>query len=222
MGTAREWRDRFYELHVRGFVVAMVVLAMVWWAITKDRPMWLIPAIVLAAMALASPWWLRYQRTVETSIHINRALSVELDRARRYEHPMALVRVGSWVGAADGLFGSHGVASLVRSNDAWIFIGDDLYVVLPETDRDGARALTARLVSELGPHASRDDGVAVFPTDGVTTGALLECCRSTDQTRDVISIDLDSTVADEIAIIDLARTGTDDRRGHDQALDRQL
>ncbi|MFQ5558063.1 MAG: sugar transferase [Acidimicrobiales bacterium] len=182
---------------MRGILVALAVAAMVAWAITKDRPMWIIPATVLAAMALASPWFMRYQRSAESSIHVQRVLSVELDRARRYERSVAVVRVGSCLGPADVAAARvslpRDAAHTMRATDVSICVGDDLYIVLPETGREGALALITRLEREIGPRPSPDDGVAVFPDDGITAPALLEKCRSSSERARSIPRDSSAT-----------------------------
>ena len=86
-------------------------------------------------------------------------LDVELARARRYEHPFALLRVG----AGDDAARLRAVAGALRLHTRWadsVGFDDDgaLLVILRDTPADGARAfrdkLAASLEQELGAEVS--------------------------------------------------------------------
>jgi hypothetical protein len=107
----------------------------------------------------------------------------ELDRARRHERPFALLRLTMTPGAAASsatlpddpvdpsltLIG----ASLRITDRAWRD-GDNVIVLLPESDRATAAALFARLELLVPGRFGSEIGIAVFPSDGLTSGALLD------------------------------------------------
>ncbi len=105
----------------------------------------------------------------------------EIERARRYERSLALLwlpksALASGVGpdpggrrAAEEL---NGVVASLRSIDLMWVGRNGVHILLPEAGRTEAEACTQRLLafdSHLDGDAVR---VAVFPDDGVTTGAL--------------------------------------------------
>lgn len=89
-------------------------------------------------------------------------LGRELDRSRRYNHPFTLIRV-----PANGT--SASAARRLRTGDAVWRDGDDVVVLLSETDDAGARAFAERLPRPQGSPLCR----ATFPDDALTAGALL-------------------------------------------------
>ena len=109
-------------------------------------------------------------------------LQLELERSRRFGHPFALV--GIWcrpnqrerstflrvvAGSLDGL--------VRRVDRVWIQ-GSGVYVLLPECDRTKLEAALARwrdpVARLLGEDARAQMSSAVFPDDGLTSGALLD------------------------------------------------
>jgi hypothetical protein len=97
----------------------------------------------------------------------------ELIRARRRAHPLALVRLPSAAPEPRSLLDvlARVRGSLRRADAAWVD-GSDVYVLLPETSREAAGPALARL-TELGFVAERTPRLAVFPEDGLTSGALI-------------------------------------------------
>lgn len=97
------------------------------------------------------------------------AVERELDRSRRYGRGFALLALPS----ADQ---PEAVTAELRSLDvAWQERGL-LYVLLPESGRDAAAALLGRLAAIAPALATREHaGIAVFPEDGLTSGALRAC-----------------------------------------------
>ena len=93
----------------------------------------------------------------------------ELDRTRRYGRGFALLAM-----PADDR--AEAVTAELRSLDvAWQEEGR-LYVLLPESGRDAAAALLDRLATIVPALASREQaGIAIFPEDGLTSGALRAC-----------------------------------------------
>lgn len=109
----------------------------------------------------------------------------ELDRSRRFERPFVLMRIpatealdgdGGRVPAAHGVLGA--LPLVLRSIDqAWTVEGN-IYTVLPESNRDSAMALIARLRSTMPDEEALDDvQIAEFPADGVTIGSLVASLR---------------------------------------------
>lgn len=103
---------------------------------------------------------------------------VELERARRYERPMALVRIAQGH-VADGDEAAGAAESLVdrvrartRQVDLVWQEGDQVYVVVPEGGSTAVADLVTRLraVTHLTGIEVRS---AVFPDQAVTAGALL-------------------------------------------------
>jgi hypothetical protein len=119
----------------------------------------------------------------------------ELDRSRRYGHVFAVVVVPIGSNGSNGHAGSNGhghnpaaaattLRSLVRSVDTVWTAGRDAYVLLPEADRSAALAALARITREPHGLALGDGaGLAVFPEDGVTGGALLDVLRTSRARR---------------------------------------
>jgi hypothetical protein len=100
----------------------------------------------------------------------------EITRSRRFGHEFALVRLalnGRSVSTAPE------VGALVRSIDrAWVH-DHSVYLLLPESTRDAADTVIGRMRREVS-EALRDEdvSVAVFPEDGLTSGALLRSLRN--------------------------------------------
>ena len=119
-------------------------------------------------------------------------LRSEIDRSRRYGHPLTLIRLSPapvapgvraprrslWHGRAARWAGPTAlVADLrphVRTCDAVWAHGGLVFLLLPETERPAAEILVARL-RERGPAPVRDAELrlASFPRDGFTGEALL-------------------------------------------------
>jgi len=103
---------------------------------------------------------------------------VELERARRYERPMALIRIAQGRLSADGAAAAGGeplvdrVRARTRQVDRVWQEGDQVYVVVPEGGSTAVADLTARL--RAATHlAGIEVRSAVFPDQALTAGALL-------------------------------------------------
>jgi hypothetical protein len=110
------------------------------------------------------------------------ALRLEIDRSRRYRHPVTLVRVAPRVardarrrhGARDPLAPVvDAVRACLRGGDSVWREGDAIFLVLPETERSSADALLAR-IRGCAPSllADADMRAAGFPEDGLTCHAV--------------------------------------------------
>ncbi|HEV2906433.1 MAG TPA: hypothetical protein VGZ50_03865 [Actinomycetota bacterium] len=116
----------------------------------------------------------------------------EITRSRRFGHEFVLVRIPvedpeSWrtTDVAASVFAD--VLSAVRTIDRVWLHDNALYLLLPESSREGSEAVIARLRREA-PDALPDRGVAVaaFPADGLTSGGLLSVLRAPLPARKVI------------------------------------
>ena len=112
------------------------------------------------------------------------ALRSELDRARRHRRGFALVRLelagAGWdlppTPSSDGIAAVtlRLIGSSLRITDrAWLEDGD-VILLLPESDRSTAEAFVDRLRSSAPARFTERQGVASFPDDGITSGALLD------------------------------------------------
>jgi hypothetical protein len=111
------------------------------------------------------------------------ALRRELDRSRRHRRSFALLRLSLAPGAAtaaattsddaDGQMLSLVGASLRLTDRAWRD-GNDVIVLLPEAGRTTAADLAARLETLAPGRFAQRIGIAVFPEDGLTSGALVD------------------------------------------------
>lgn len=112
------------------------------------------------------------------------AFRVELDRARRHHRTFAMARlelrapIGEDVpaGAEDAsatatvqLLGT----ALRITDHAWIE-DRDVLVLMPESDRATAGSFVDRVRAAAPGHFTDRVGIAVFPDDGLTSGALLD------------------------------------------------
>jgi hypothetical protein len=112
----------------------------------------------------------------------------ELDRSRRYGRSFAIARLvcprpaataagrlgrGSRAGLEDERV--HVLSSLLRGVDRVWAHGENLYVLLPECDRERAEAMLTRIREPLAKLLHGEAvAVACFPKDGVASRALLE------------------------------------------------
>lgn len=98
----------------------------------------------------------------------------ELARARRFDRPFALVRLAAGAAQAPDALDAvrDGVAATARRTDrAWID-GDDVLVLLPESSPTTAARFVERVVTGRTDEALVPT-LAVFPDDGITSGALI-------------------------------------------------
>jgi hypothetical protein len=106
-------------------------------------------------------------------------LRLELDRSRRFGHPFALVRIWCRPKQERWTFVREFATALdtfVRRVDRVWIQGSGVYVLLPECDRTKLEATLDRLRDPLsrllGEDARAEVSAAVFPDDGLTSGAL--------------------------------------------------
>ena len=107
---------------------------------------------------------------------------LELERSRRYGHSFFLARFACGppderrFERRDRVAGA--VRSLVRTVDLVWAEGRNVYVLLPECDREMGEAALERMRRALAEFSSDDQrietGWAVFPEDGLSGGALLD------------------------------------------------
>jgi hypothetical protein len=111
-------------------------------------------------------------------------LQVELDRSRRFGHPFALV--GIWCRPKQERWTflrevATALDTFVRRVDRVWIQGSGVYVLLPECDRTKLEATLERLRDPLsrllGEDTRTEVSAAVFPDDGLTSGALISALR---------------------------------------------
>jgi hypothetical protein len=100
-------------------------------------------------------------------------VAAELERSRRYERPLTLVRIVPVVGGRrDGHPPTELLDTLqLRSTDQAWSTGDGLVVVAPETDAEAVPLMCQRLRAEAVPTCRITS--ATFPDDGLTVRGLL-------------------------------------------------
>jgi hypothetical protein len=126
-------------------------------------------ALVGAAVALAVAAAVRARSAVVEDIFDAR-LEAEIDRARRYEHSVALVSLGI---GPDAAVNRVPASPAVRTTDAAGLRNGRLVLMLPQADRACALATVDRFAPALGPWID-SPRLAFFPEDGVTVAALLD------------------------------------------------
>lgn len=111
----------------------------------------------------------------------------ELDRARRHRRSFALVRLSAGPSEAtaretassrDAMTRLVG-ASLRITDRAWRE-RDGVMIMQPETDRASAEAFAERLRSMTPDGLATPISIAIFPDDGLTSGALLDALDRAD------------------------------------------
>ena len=113
------------------------------------------------------------------------ALRSELDRARRHRRSFAMARFGladpaptSEVSdtASDGIAEAtvRLIGASLRITDHVWLDGRDAVILLPESDRATAEAFAERVRATAPDRFVGRTGIAAFPDDGLTSGALLD------------------------------------------------
>lgn len=131
-------------------------------------------AATLAALASRARRGSDVLRTLESEQAMGwRDFHRELIRSRRLAHPLALVRIPAAASDPVELLAAltRVRGCLRRADAAWVD-GSDVYVMLPETAGEAAVPALARLEA-LGFVAKQAPRLAVFPVDGLTSGALM-------------------------------------------------
>jgi hypothetical protein len=98
-------------------------------------------------------------------------LERELRRSRRFGRPLSLVRVRALDGDARPLAST--LRAIAREVDHVATLGDNVLVLLPETDGAAARAFVDRASRSVGQAQAANATVASFPNDGLTLSALI-------------------------------------------------
>lgn len=143
-------------------LVAGVLLARGFVGILPGRPVYLLLGGILAGTALLG-LVVDHISVVVRAERPDHLLVAELDRSRRHGHSLTLVSVRC--GEAVGLE----VVSHLRTTDRAWRTGDVLFVLLVETDKEGAAPFASRMASLVAPDAIRQ---ASFPADAMTSSGL--------------------------------------------------
>ncbi|HKQ98896.1 MAG TPA: GGDEF domain-containing protein, partial [Candidatus Polarisedimenticolia bacterium] len=133
------------------------------------------------------------------SRYLNAALRREVERSRRYRTPLSIIfldldgfknvndRHGHMWGSRTLVEVGAVVRETVRTIDVVArFGGDEFTVILPQTDRQGARVIAERLRERIAAarylmaygidvHLTASLGIATYPEDGRTGDDLLAC-----------------------------------------------
>lgn len=184
---------RFLSLLLLGVSATMVGMAVGYYvAMTGGLPIsggvLVIIALTFVALLTAFHGGRSRGRAEPHSVSFNRSWDPfrrELDRSRRFERPFVLMRIpasealdveGGRVPATQGILGA--LPLVLRSIDQAWTVGSSIYTVLPESNRNSAMTLIARLRSTMPDATALDDvQIAEFPEDGVTIGALVASLR---------------------------------------------
>src|SRR3954447_11553888 len=110
----------------------------------------------------------------------------ELERTRRTERPCALLCTRPNAASEPALAIAASIADRLRAVDRVWVEDDQVFVLLPETTADGARAATTRIRRSAQTLAGLSVREAVFPDDGLTRDALLQAVR--DDRHEVIQL----------------------------------
>jgi len=110
----------------------------------------------------------------------------ELERTRRTERPCALLCTRPDAASPSALDIAAIVVDRLRAVDRVWVEDDEVFVLLPETTAEGARAATARVTRASDPLADLSIRQAVFPDNGLTRDALLRSVR--DDHREVVQL----------------------------------
>jgi hypothetical protein len=137
------------------------------------------PAIALVALAVLAIGVVLRTRRQAVALDDRSAAAAgwrefrrELARARRHDRPVTIARLS--VGdssVAPGRLSSGPQRSLRRADMAWVEDGE-LFLLLPDAGRGAAERAIGRVAADLGLDRSVIR-LAVFPEDGLTSGALL-------------------------------------------------
>ncbi len=206
----RRWADTqgTEELRTRSWKAELFVLALgsgvtALWSVNA----WLVvPALLQLFLIYRVAQIPRLERQAQTdektglwnARHLNALFGAEIERARRFQRPLAVVMadldlmrdINNTYGhlAGDGVL--RGIGQIIRQSlreydIAARFGGEEFVLVLPETDGAEAAAIAERLrnaIAQAAFYAPAGDlhirvtmsfGVASFPGDGLTAGELL-------------------------------------------------
>lgn len=105
-------------------------------------------------------------------------LNVELYRSRRYQRPVVLASLSRLSLNGHGATARMELTERLRAIDHVWEVDDRIYLLLPETDRDGAEQLIARIAAEEPELLPRHHVMlAAFPDDALTSVALIAAVK---------------------------------------------
>jgi hypothetical protein len=108
------------------------------------------------------------------------AVMAELYRARRYQRPVVLASISRVSLNGHGQTATGDLRAHLRAIDHVWDRGDQIFILLPETDRAGADQLLERLVNaETGLLPNAVVNLASFPDDALTSTGLLAALSPT-------------------------------------------
>ncbi len=164
--------------------VAAIAGGAIGWGIATSNP-WSVA--VVAPLVLLIGFLYRARLQDERAVRMSSASSTEagwadvhreIARSRRHERSMAIIRLPGEAGS-DASARAASIAPFLRRIDrTWADQGE-VNVLLPETDREAAELLIERLRARQPDAIGVGPAIATFPTDGLTSGALLAALYGT-------------------------------------------
>lgn len=196
-GAAPPPRERRHSVAAAlALAVALGAVVTGWAAATGAVVVW-VPAAALTVGALVAQLLFSADGTVRTRDLLRvsgaEALRRELDRARRHRRTFAVIRLpianqlrlldDATDGIADATLRALG--TMLRVTD-WAWVHEDaILVLLPEADRATAASFLDRARQVAPDRFSGPAGIALFPDDGVTSGALLDAAENDQLGREM-------------------------------------
>jgi hypothetical protein len=165
-------------------VVAAIAGGAIGWGIATNNP-W--PVVLVVPLALLLGFLYRARVRDDRAVPMSTPTSTEagwadvhreIARARRHERPMAIVRLPGESGSNATTRAAALAPYLRRIDRTWADQGE-VNVLLPETDRLAAEQLVERLRIRQPSVVGAGASIAAFPTDGLTSGALLAALYGT-------------------------------------------
>jgi hypothetical protein len=107
---------------------------------------------------------------------------LELERSRRHERPMALLRISRDPRSREATGTPHAaeIREAVRILDVVWSDGAHVFVLMPETDQAALSRAIGRILARLPSIGLDGMRVALYPEDGLTSGALIARLEAPD------------------------------------------
>jgi hypothetical protein len=165
-------------------MVAAIIGGVIGWGIATSS---LLPIVIAVSIAVLVGFLVRVRLRDERAVPMVAPTSSEagwadvhreIARARRHERPLAIIRLPGEAGSDADARAAAIAPHLRRIDRTWADHGE-VNLLLPETDRAEAERLVERLQARQPDVAGTGASIAAFPTDGLTSGALLAALYGT-------------------------------------------
>lgn len=156
----------------RTTVIAVAAGATIGYLAHEPSPESLLLSALVAIIGFLATRHLNAPGAAATNVPSSDALSEEMARARRFGTSLSLVAVrplGTETFDHERLL----AAAAIRFVDRALSDEGTTFLLLPQTNRQGAMAVAQRIESELGPSVVRV-AVATFPDDAATGQGLID------------------------------------------------